>query len=400
MGSPSTTIHADDVKQTRKIGQVANIAEPLVIPDVKLTGVAAGTARSGEQLPVWQHLALMSDEPRFHQVAEGIIDFIQSASARAGHPVDTKRANQILLVIKADDTGQLWVDTAAVTLMAMSKRPLAAGQPVFESDIADILQVRFPAVDIQPSDRIIYLFRKDWRFGLYFDLRTERDLDIDDVGRWLGAMYRVMAYRHRYDALSDERTFSQLVGAGWFPFVELLQNEFRSLLAFCEAGLPLEEVEAQILASFDAQRIEHIRARWMAKPHVQRREKILQSGINSFLACDPVGCLKIVLTEIEGVLADSYREETGTSTHRLGKLLSFARAAGERRAGAVDTLMFPQEFSQYLETYTYAGFEPGVPTDRAGSRNVVGHGVASDEAYTMVRALQAILTLDQILFYL
>ncbi|MDP1948909.1 MAG: hypothetical protein Q8L77_15565 [Nitrospirota bacterium] len=38
-------------------------------------------------------------------------------------------------------------------------------------------------------------------------------------------------------------------------------------------------------------------------------------------------------------------------------------------------------------------------TGTAGSRRAVGHGAAPRESYTMPRALQAILTLDQLDFY-
>ena len=381
------------------VGLIANLADPILLKDLNLTGVTAAAGRQGDQIPIWQRLALTSDDPHFHRIAEGLVNFIGQAAQAAGHVIDTALANDLLLVMHEDNSGRLWVDSAAKIILAVAKRPVVAGQPVFQSDLGDIIEMRFPAVDLKPTDRLLYIFRNDWRFGLFFDLRTDADLEVEQVGRALGSLFRIMAYRHHYDAVRNEQTFSRLVSAGWFPFVEIIGDEFRSLLNLCEAQFPLDDAEAALLQSFDEQRIAHIGDRWFVKPQLGKREKILRSAIRAFLNEDPVACLKIILTEIEGVLADAYQKETGTSTRRIGKLLSFAAEAGERRAGNNGTLLFPIEFGRYLETYTYAGFDPSAVSADAGSRNVVGHGVANDDDYTQVRALQAILTLDQLLFY-
>ena len=70
-----------------------------------------------------------------------------------------------------------------------------------------------------------------------------------------------------------------------------------------------------------------------------------------------------------------------------------------QRAGRPDTLLFPTAFGKYLARHTFANFDPVAQTGTAGSRHAVGHGAAAQETYTMPRALQAILTLDQLAFY-
>jgi len=62
-------------------------------------------------------------------------------------------------------------------------------------------------------------------------------------------------------------------------------------------------------------------------------------------------------------------------------------------------MLFPQAFGRYIRQYTFATFDPDSQTGVAGSRHAVGHGAASQESYTMARALQAMLTLDQFAFY-
>jgi hypothetical protein len=61
--------------------------------------------------------------------------------------------------------------------------------------------------------------------------------------------------------------------------------------------------------------------------------------------------------------------------------------------------LFPTAFAHYLRAHTFANFDPEGSPGSAGSRHAVGHGAAASDTYTMVRALQALLTLDQLAFY-
>jgi hypothetical protein len=304
----------------------------------------------------------------------------------------------VLLVIHSNGSADLWVDSAAVSLSILAKRDFQAGSAIFESDIADVTEMWFPHVNFQPTDRMIYLFRQDWRFGLYFDLRTEEELSVDEAARSLGYLYRIMRYRHIYDILKNETLLNKLMQAGWFPFVEIVGREIRDLLNACEAGFDLGEAETTLLAKFDDARLDRMFARWVAKPHFASKERILKSAIAAFKAQDAVAVLKIVLSEIEGVLAEAYRASVGQSA-KIKALLKFAVESAEKKAGGPDTLLFPATFARYLENHTYAKFDPLTEQGTAGSRHAVGHGAADADSYTQVRALQALLTLDQIAFY-
>jgi hypothetical protein len=59
----------------------------------------------------------------------------------------------------------------------------------------------------------------------------------------------------------------------------------------------------------------------------------------------------------------------------------------------------PAAFARYLAAYTFANFDPTGPLGTAGSRHAIGHGAEDAGSYTQARALQALLTLDQIAFY-
>jgi hypothetical protein len=110
-----------------------------------------------------------------------------------------------------------------------------------------------------------------------------------------------------------------------------------------------------------------------------------------------VAVIKIVLTEIEGVLNAAHRAAYGRGASRKA-LIEFAVKSAERKAGSPYTLLLPIAFARYLEARTFVHFDPVAGNGNASSRHAVGHGEAAADTYTNVAALQALLTLDQFAF--
>jgi hypothetical protein len=379
---------------------VRNMGEPIRISNVEpISGFVAEAARDGEMMKVWTKLALTSDEPLFHKLAENFAGVVRHMAQQAGTAVSVSRADTVLLILKPDASAELWVDAAAVSLEIAVKRAMAAGRVIFEKDIADITKMGFPCVDFGPADKVLCLFRQDWRFGFAFDMNPEGKLDVDGFTTTLGTLHRELRYKHLYDALDDEVLFGRLIQGGWFPFAEIITSEFRELLDHCEAGFDFKDIENKILAAFDDERIQRVQERWLAKPHFAAKAELLQAALTAFKNKEPVAVLKILLTEIEGVLNDAHRAAHGGQGAKLKELLAFAKASAARKAGGSRTLLFPEAFGRYLSECTFANFDPVAQTGTAGSRHAVGHGAAPADSYTMTRALQAILTLDQLAFY-
>jgi hypothetical protein len=382
------------------VGSVRNIGEPLRFTNVEaLAGFTAEAARPGQQIKVWTKLALTSDEPLFHRLVKDLANVINYMAQQAGIAVNLHRADTMLLVLKPDRTAELWLDTAAVSIQCTVKRAIAAGTVVFENDIADVTGMTFPCVTFGKDDQILCLFREDWRFGFAFDMNPEGKLDLKGFTTTLGTLYREMHYKQLYDVISERVTFDKLLAAGWFPFAEIITAEFLDLLHQCEAGFNAGEVEDRIIGKFDDARIQRILERWITKPHFAAKADLLKAAINAFRNKEPVAVIKILLTEIEGVLNDAHRAVHGGKGARLKDLLAFAETSAERKAGGPNTLLFPKAFGRYLRDHTFANFDPSDQTGMASSRHAVGHGAASQNSYTMLRALQAVLTLDQLAFY-
>ena len=384
----------------RPVGTVHNLGEPLRFANVEpLAGFAAEAAQGGQMVKVWTRLALTSDEPLFHRLVENLAGVISHMAQQAGTVVRLSRADTVLLVLKADNTAELWLDTAAISVRCRIKRSIAAGTVVFEHDIADVTGMAFPCVNLEPTDKILCLFRQDWRFGLAFDFNPDGKLDLRWFSTARGTLHRTLHYRHLYQAVNDSAIFDPLLAAGWFPFVEIITTEFHDLARHLAAGFAIAEIEAKIVGAFDAARLGHLFERWVAKPHFAAKAVLLKEAVESFTAQKPASAIKIILTEIEGVLNDAYKAAHGGQGAKIKDLLAFAQASAEQRAGGPDTLFFPAAFGRYLAVHTFANFDPAAQTGTAGSRHAVGHGAAAQDSYTMTRALQAVLTLDQLAFY-
>jgi hypothetical protein len=318
---------------------------------------------------------------------------------KAGASVSLRRVNTVLLVLKSDNSAELWLDTAAVVIRCAVKRAIAARSVVLENDVADVTGMSFPCVEIGEQDKVLCLFREGWSFGFAFDFNPDGKLDLEGLQTMLGTLHRRLRYRHLYQAVADPAIFDTLVAAGWFPFVEIIAAEFRDLSQQAEAGFDIVEIEPKIIAAFDATRLGHLFERWTAKPHFAVRAELLKEAVEAFVAKKPASVIKIILTEIEGILNDAHKAAYGGPGLKIKDLLMFAQASAEKRAGGPDTLLFPAAFGRYLATHTFANFDPVARNGTAGSRHAVGHGAAAQDSYTMTRALQAILTLDQLAFY-
>lgn len=122
-------------------------------------------------------------------------------------------------------------------------------------------------------------------------------------------------------------------------------------------------------------------ARWITKPHLAPKEKLLRSAVNSFKAGDPVPAIKIVLTETEGALAESYRAIPGTGA-KLKTLLEFAIASAEKKVGRPDTLFLPAAAQPLSQEMHLRQLRSGGPAGTASSRHAVGHGLVNPESYT------------------
>ena len=188
---------------------------------------------------------------------------------------------------------------------------------------------------------------------------------------------------------------------GWFPFIQLLGGDFEDLAKHYEhksnlsSGLPL------FLGRFDGKRIYSFANRWWNNPVFAGKRKILEAGIEAYLLATESGyinCLKTLYSEIEGIIRLKYMEEEG-SAPSFGDLIEYVKEKAEGKFGTRGSLGFPGVFYRYLKEAVFQSFD--IATGQVDlSRHSVSHGVADRTKYTRSKAIQAILILDQMYFYM
>lgn len=374
-----------------------NRSDPVKITNWDVHGVAGGNMLPGQTGRVVTRLAITSDDPAFGAMVGKLSDKIADRLAVAGYPINMQLVDSILMRIAADDTADVWVNSAAVALQCQAKKNLPIG-PVSTLDLADVVGFSFPAIEFRPNDRVLYIFRCYWRFGLFFDLWPHERAEFPDISRDLARLYRLMAYSNVYDATLDDTVMSVLIAEGWFPFVEILGTEFERLLSAVKAGWELKDEEQRIVEAFDANRISAMLERWMTHAAFREKELIIREAVKAYYADMPVAAIKIVVTEIEGLLELASR--MSSEKIKKNQHASYAAKSGKRKSGAGDTLIFSSRFEEYCRRYIWSSHNPQTEKGAASSRHAVSHGSASAISYTKARALKAFLTLDQIYFCL
>jgi hypothetical protein len=316
--------------------------------------------------------------------------------------VDT--INHYLILIHRDLSTDVYVNEFPMQAKILAKRDVKAGEAIGYRDIADIAEIRFPGIDIKESDCIILCFKKGWKFGLFFDLNPadgKSTLDTKNLFHDLGGYYRYLSFQEVYLILKNEPLFEDMFADGWFPFIQLLGGDFEELAALYKHKQDLPDNIDKFLNKFNKERIELFVNRWWKNSLFKSKQGILEAGVQAYLLGKKAGyinCVKTLYSEIDGIVRISYRNEKGKDPS-FAELVEYTKQRAEGKFGRRENLGFSDVFYRYLSEVFFKNFDLG--TGRVDlSRHTVSHGVADQAQYTKNKALQAILILDQMYFYL
>lgn len=179
-------------------------------------------------------------------------------------------------------------------------------------------------------------------------------------------------------------------------------GEYKALSEAYQDKFDFENRIEKLVDSFDKTRIEKMTNTWWKKQIFKDKRGILQAGINAFLQGNNDGyinCTKNLLSEIEGIIRLRYFSDTRKGKVGISKLLKHLVEKGTTKSGSSSSLLLPLQFLTYLNDVVFSKFD--LETGKVSlSRHTSSHGVAETGAYTKIKALQAILVLDQINFYI
>lgn len=383
--------------KSRKVNTAASKANKIHFDAVKnLAGFVAETIEKGGTGKILTRGSLVSDDPLFYTYIESITGiFFQNVLINS--------VFQFLILIHDNLSADLYLNDFSTKILIMPKRNLKKGEIIRINDIADVGKMSFDNIHIKKTDKVICCFKVGWKFSLFFDLDREEPLNIESMETELGMIYRYLSFQYVYNTLESGLHFDQLLKDGWFPFIEIISSEFGEISKAYELLREPHKKIQKLIDKFDKQRIDTICRKWWDKQLFLDKKIILESGIASYLSGEVqgfIGCIKTLLPEIEGIIRLHYFEETGKGKNvKVPELISHIVEKGKIKTGSEFSLFFPRAFFEYLKESVFPNFD----LERGNvslSRHTSSHGVAKAEDYTKVRALQMILILDQIYFYI
>ena len=375
-----------------------------------LTGFATENAKGKDTVKVLTRALLTSNDPEFYEYSEQISNIFLSKKG-----ILIGAVYQFLVIIHQDLSADLYVNNFQVDVEIKIKRSAIKGELIRQSDVVDISKVEFPQIKIVETDKIIYCFKVGWRFGLFFDLTTRvqpvsapypiqvEKLNIEKMRLSIGDLYRYLSFYHVYKVLESDTQFKEMIEDGWFPFVEILAGEYKKLSEVYKNKFDFENKINVIVESFNEERIKKITKKWWKNKIFSEKKILIDAGINAYLQNTEEGfisCIKDLYSETEGILREIYLAETGKSNGvKSSDLISCIIEKAKNKSKSNSSLLFPLPFLKYLQSVFFANFD--IESGSVDlSRHSSSHGVAGAQQYTKSRALQSILILDQIYFYI
>lgn len=144
------------------------------IKKIEIAGFAVHSAADGETVKVQVKDWATSESPLFYVYAEQLANLI---FPHLGIPNFRDIVNSFLCLIHPDDSADFYAQDFKVVAKIKINRPVEKGEPVYAKDITEIAELRFPDITINREDKVIFLTRSGWRFGIFFDFTKQIDAD-------------------------------------------------------------------------------------------------------------------------------------------------------------------------------------------------------------------------------
>lgn len=368
----------------------------------RMAGYATRNVKTGETVELLCRSFITSDDDVF------FYKFINSLTntyfVKTG--ISEPFVSNFLILHHDDLSVDIYLNDLPIVVEFLSKRSVNKGENVSEKDIADIKRLRFHEIEIKETDHIFFCFKYGWRFGYYFDCacgtKSTYKIDLDKMYLDFGSYFKKLVYHYLFKVISNSAQFLEMQNDGWFPYLEILGTDYKKLSEAYENKFNVQEVNETLINSFDKARITRITSKWWSNPLYAEKRKLLEAGINSYLRENEDGfiaSIKILFSEIEGILSYLLLKDTKSYIPKSNQLIAHLKEIGAQRTGSTDPLFFPGFFSDFLKSYLFPQFDL-IKNNIGLSRHTSGHGIAKPESYTKIKALHAILILNQIYFFI
>ncbi len=370
------------------------------LKDTDLFGIALEPAKPGDKARIARK--------GFYSEYEGDFFFTclhEISALILGQWLMKKKFNESVIsncLIFIDRTRKADVFINCPTFMEVTvKEPPQKRNVIMREDISDIHNISFSGVHLRPECGVIYIFSVGWRRGIYFDflpINPKEPSESGNLNLIFGACHAYLTFPeiYRYEEFPELKR--KIYHAGWFPFIRILGYPFNEIYHALKNDLPISNFETKLIASFNDQSIREMCNTWITNQLFKKRESFLKKGIDEYIEKDYISAIHVLYPCIEGVLQDlSYDVDLkGDSGEKLTtKLILYLKSKNPETR-----LLLPDNFKEYLINSYFTKFDRKAEEIDL-SRHSLAHGAATDEGdFTQVKALQTILILDQLSFYM
>jgi len=339
-----------------------------------------------------------SDQPEFYRYAEQIANMYLTNFQIDG-------IHTYLIIMHKDLSADIYINNLPMSVQSMLKKDVEAGEIIRVRDIADIKELRFQGIKIKKTDSLIFCFKKGWKFGLFFNLEQINEksvLNLDKLYHDLGTYYKYLMFQEEYNILTSEKIFNVMFEDGWFPFIQLLGGDFKKLATYYKDTTKFSSSIKKLMDTYDRKRINSFVSRWWNNRIFNDKKPIIMAGIEAYLKetdADYITSIKTLYSEIEGIIRINYVNDNPGKRPSFRDLSSYVNQKAGVKFASDNSLGFPDVFFEYLKEVVFKEFN--LDTGQVDlSRHSVSHGVAKSGDYNQMKALQGILVLDQMSFYI
>jgi len=275
-----------------------------------------------------------------------------------------------------------------------AKRNLKAGEAIFRDDIAGIDQVDFPGICPPAGSGFMLLVSVGWRRGICFDLEplasppSETTEEAFNKVKSFGGM--VLAHLHFTERfLLSTEDWEKVLPAGWFPFVFLPENLWRSLFTSIRNGWDLQTAELKIHEKWLTSCEDRLTG-WKANKHFAPHIDFLDRAVRAYKQSDWLTVVSVAAPRVEGLMRIAFGA-WGKQREAIDRL-----AEQVKRQEHARSLLFPDRLRQYFEIFfRFTQFSgPDLPP----TRHTLAHGVVPADKLNRKEALTLLLLIDHLLY--
>ncbi len=359
---------------------------PIVREPLSLNGISLNSALKGDNVSISVKGSLTSFDVGFHEVSSHLCRVLSIPPAWR------------LLVKWNEAETHIFIDNFPMMLNVRINKTIQKGEHLYKNDITDVSTLSFgdESSNLNPKkgEKVIAMLSADYLHGLYYDFTGE--LDPDDFILNMGSLYKQIHYPHIYRSFEDD-TIARMMDKGWFPFVGLMENENKLLIAMFRED-KADRVLQWCENTFDHSRIDKIIQRWSDYTAYQAKKTQFEQGIQCVKDGNEISAILTLNPLVEGVFNEYLLQKTGKGISYKGNQIaeSIYKEAVDRLGE--NSLLLPKQFKDYLLKYFFKHNTSAVSDDV--TRNASAHGRSKDDAFNFEKVMIVILTLDHLFFYM